>query len=173
MIRKLGVCLADAKKKQSIAFIRSAPGSAEEDKTFAALFHRSSNRCMGNFVSATMLRAHVRGSVAEGLLNLMDDDRKSSGLIAAEAAPETVSSMHDFAYCYVANHPATAYQFLDQTKVGTRGEIDAIRQMADDFGPCLPVGTSIEINPVDVRSAIAEAYYRHVNSMPPAQLRGS
>ena len=173
MIRRLGVCLADAKNKESVAFITAAPGSAEEDKAFTALFHRHSNRCMGNFVSASMLRSHVRGSVAEGLLNLMDEDRVRNPAFSADHAPENVRSIHEFAYCYVANNPVTAYQFLDQTQIGTKGEVAAIRQMAVDFGPCFPEGVSIEINPINVRVAIAEAYYRLLTAMPPAQIQGS
>ena len=173
MIRRLGVCLADAKHDQSVAFIASTPGSKEEDAAFAELFHRNTNRCMGNFVSASMLRNHVRGSVAEGLLNLMGEDQIREAVILPSQAPEDVRSIHQFAYCYVANHPQTAYQFLDETRVGTKGEIAAIRQMAADFGPCFPDGVSIEINPVNVRAAIAEAYYRLLTTMPPAQLQGS
>ena len=173
MIRRLGVCLADAKHHQSITFITSSPGSKEEDAAFSELFHRNTNRCMGNFVSASMLRNHVRGSVAEGLLNLMDEEEIRKAVILPSQAPEEIRSIHEFAYCYVANHPQTAYQFLDETRVGTKGEIAAIRQMATDFGPCLPEGVSIEINPVNVRAAIAEAYYRLLTAMPPAQLQGS
>lgn len=169
MIRRLGVCLADAKHKEAIAFIAASPGSTEEDKAFDALFHRRSNRCMGNFVSASMLRGHVRGSVAEGLLNLMDEDKVRNPVISVNQAPENVRSIHEFAYCYVVNHPVTAYQFLNQTQIGTKGEVEAIRQMAVDFGPCFPEGISIEINPINVRVAIAEAYYRLISSLPPAQ----
>ena len=173
MLRRLGTCLADAKNEESIAFVTANPGTKDEDKAFASLFHRNSNRCMGNFVSATMLRNHVRGSVAEGLLNLMDKGELQLPADALERVPERIRSIHEFAYCYAANNPVTALQFLEETKVGTKGEIAAMRQMATDFGPCFPDGISIEINPVNVRAAIAEAYYRLAKSMPPAQFQGS
>lgn len=166
MMRTLGACLADSKHDQSVAFLASIPGSPAEDAAFETLFHRNTNRCMGNFVSASMRRAHLRGLVAEGLFEQMAEDRRRLGLAADRPAPEAVSSLHDFAACYVAGHQAEAIQFLEETKVGTKGEVAAIRQMAADFGPCLPQGVEVRIVPVNIRMAVAEALYRAANGLP-------
>ncbi len=163
MMRRLGACLADSKKGRSIEFLSTTPGSPEEDAAFQTLFHRNTNRCMGNFVSANMLRAHIRGSIAEGLFELMPSDRRAEGLSLGNAAPKTVTSLHDFAACYVGANQADAIQFLNETKVGSKGEVAAIRQMVADFSPCLPVGAEVQIVPIDIRMAIAEALFHSAN----------
>lgn len=160
MIRKLGLCLADSKRDQSEAFLATEPGSPEEGKAFDEIFHRFRNRCMGNFVRASMVRGHVRGSIAEGMIDMMPEGQLERAFFTPPSAPELVTSLHDFAECYVAAKPRVAQQFLAETKVGTKGELEAVRQMSVDFGPCLPSGVEIRISPVDVRMAIAEAIYQ-------------
>ncbi len=166
MIRKLGLCLADSKRDQAVAFLATEPGSTEEDEAFDNIFHRYRNRCMGNFINANIIRGHVRGSIAEGLVRLMPEDRVERALAVALSPPEHVASLHDFAECYVANNPLVAREFLLQTKVGTKGELEAVRQMAVNFGPCIPSGAEVRVDPVDVRMAVAEALYRVVHDMP-------
>ncbi len=163
MVRRLGLCLADSKRDKSIAFLDTVPGSKEEGGAFRELFHRNSNRCMGNFISAQIVRGHIRGSVAEGFVTMMDGDAKQARLATPVVAPENIRSIGDFAQCYLAGNPATALEFLEQTNVGTAGEIDALRQMSSKFGVCLPEGFKSELDPVNVRMAIAEAVYHAVD----------
>ena len=166
MMRRMGLCLADAKREQSVAFMDATPGSAAEDAAVKALFNRSRNRCMGNFVSASMLRSHMRGVVAEGLVELLPDQQRQALARSGGTPPAEVLNFHDFARCYVANHPSVAIDFLSQTKVATDGEREAIRQMASDFGPCLPADREVRINPMNARMAIAEAVFHAARALP-------
>ena len=166
MMRRLGGCLADSKKDMAIAFLVTEPGSDEEDTAFRPLFHRNSNRCMGNFVSASMLRAHVRGSIAEGLFEQMSAADRAVGFAVPIDSPEDVRTLHQFAECYVAGNRDEAIAFLEMTKVGTKGEAQAVRQMAANFGPCLPEGVEVKIVPIDIRMAVAEALYHSATRRP-------
>ena len=163
MIRTLGACLADYKTDKAQAFLTTAPGSSAEDAAFSALFENRRHRCMGNFVSATMLRSHVRGSVAEGLFEQMGEAAQAAIAMRQLAAPAQIASLHDFADCYVASHAANAAAFLDQTKLGSKGEIAALQQMAPDFAPCLPADREVRLDPIDLRMAIAEGLYHAAN----------
>ncbi len=166
MMRRLGACLADSKTQAATAFLQTEPGSKAEDEAFAPLFHRHSNRCMGNFVSASMQREHIRGLIAESLFEQMPAGQRPAVVEAAnDVEGEQIRTLHQFGQCYVSDHPQEAIAFLNATKVGTKGEVQAIRQMATQFGPCLPDGVEVKIVPVDIRMAIAEALF-HAASTP-------
>lgn len=173
MMRRLGACLADSKREQAMVFLGSEVDSAEEGEAFDALFHRSRNRCMGNFVNAGMLRAHVRGVVAEGLFQQLPSDLRRSALASPLSEPDVVASIHEFADCYVARHPAEASGLIDETRLGTEGELEYIREIAADFGPCLPEGVEVSLRPINVRMAFAEALYRAATRMPAEFTQGS
>ena len=160
MMRRLGACLADSKTAAAQAFLATSPDTDEEGSAFQSLFHRNSNRCMGNFVSASMRRAYLRGMIAEGLFKQMPEAQRARGLAKETVVPDAIGSLHDFAQCYVAKHQRDAIVFLEGTKVATKGELEAVRHMAADFGPCFPEGKHITINPDSIRMAVAEALYR-------------
>lgn len=159
MVRTLGGCLADSKRAQSEAFLATASGTPEESAAFAPLFHRKSNRCMGNFIRASIVRAHIRGSIAEGLFEQMDETQRAQGLAMPIAEPESIRSLHDFARCYVSRHQADAAALLAETKLASKGESEAIRQMSADFSECFPADREVTIVPIDIRMAIAEQLY--------------
>lgn len=166
MMGNLGECLARIKADDAAAFIDTVIDSPAETQAFEALFNRTRNVCMGNFVSAGMLRAHVRGVVAEGLFERIPSERVDAFIAAPPAAPSAIVSLHDFARCYVVAHPQSARRLIEDTRLSTRGETEFVRSIAADFGPCLPAGNEVTIRPTSVRMAIAEALYRAVNGMP-------
>jgi hypothetical protein len=165
-IRELGRCLALSKPAQSLALMNTSPGSAEEKRAFDALVsRRGANNCMRNYVRARMLREQVRGSVAEGLYKARAS-AASQAALQPIARPSSIRSLHDFAACYVAAHPANAQRLLNDTKLGTKDEHQRVRDLAATFGPCLPQGREVRIVPVDIRLALAEALYRTSASAP-------
>jgi|GEM_PF-1901607 len=172
MMGQMGTCLAEQKSDEARAFIGSDIDSSEEDTAFEALFHRSRNNCLGNFVNAGMLRAHVRGLVAEGLFENLPDETVEAFIAAPPAAPESIATLHDFARCYVLAHPAEARQLLRETRVATRGEIEFIRAIAPDFGDCLPQDREVQLQATSVRMAIAEAVYRAATGSPAPTIQG-
>ncbi len=172
MMGQMGNCLAEQKGEEARAFVGSVIDSAEEDAAFEALFHRSRNGCLGNFVNAGMLRPHVRGLVAEGLFENLPDEVIDNFISAPPAAPESIVTLHDFARCYVVAHPAEARQLLRETRVATRGELEFIRAIAPDFGDCLPQDREVQLQATSVRMAIAEAAYRAATGNPAPTIQG-
>lgn len=170
MMGEMGRCLAGQKSQQSKAFLAQVVDSPEEAAAFKELFHRNSNPCVGNFVSAGMLRAHVRGVIAEGLFERLGDEGVARVAASPAASPEIIATLHDFARCYVVAHPADATRLLRETRVATKDEMAAFREMAADFAPCLPHGFSIKLKPTSVRFAIAEALYRVATGAPGATI---
>lgn len=165
MIRQLGACLADMKTEQSVAFLESEIGSRNENRAFDALFNRSRNVCMRNFVSASVLRAHVRGAVAEGLYK-RNVDGWNADMTVPVTPPESIGSIHDFARCYISANFTVSRGLLDDTKLATDSEQEYVDQMASGFQPCLPAGRDVRLKTINVRMALAEALYHATKSVP-------
>ncbi|MEP3420793.1 MAG: hypothetical protein ABJN35_03600 [Erythrobacter sp.] len=161
LVRQLGHCLSSSKKDEAVTFLSTVPGSRAEGAAWDDLFNngRSNNPCMQTFVSASIVRAHVRGAMAESMFerHVEDMDGQFSPIFDE---PETVASIHDFADCFVARHYDTAHNLVEVTKISSRGELRFIREIVSEFGPCLPQGRDVEIVATDVRLAISEALYR-------------
>lgn len=166
-LRELGRCLAQSKRAQSAAFLRAAINSPEEGRAFDALIsRRGNNACMRNMVSAVVVRAHVRGVVAENLYKALPAFASGGSAPPGLAGPNEVGSIHEFADCYVASNYARARSLLAETRLATQEETDRIRMMAPGFGACLPQGRQTRIVPIDIRLALAEALYRASRSTP-------
>jgi hypothetical protein len=160
-LRELGRCLVQSKRDQSVAFLRTAINSPEEGRAFGALIsRRGNNSCMRNMVRATVVRAHVRGVVAENLYKSLPVFAAGGSVPQGFAGPKEVRSIHEFADCYIASNYADARSLLVETRLATQEETDRIRMMAPGFGDCLPQGQQIRIVPIDIRLALAEALYR-------------
>ncbi len=162
-MRRLGSCIAERKHDLGVAFLASEIGSPAEDAVVAELFKGNRNICMGNMIGASMQRAYIRGSVAEWLHKSAADDCRLNAVAAGAREPEVIATMHDFADCFVARQPAMADALAIQTLLGTEGEAEYVRQIAQEFGPCLPSGREVRIVPTQIRMAIAEALYHAAN----------
>lgn len=171
MLRQLGPCLASNKRDRSIAFLDAAIDSPQEAAAFDALFGDTTNRCMQNFVSATLVRAWVRGVVAEGLFKDAMRDWPE-GTVPAIEEPESIASIHDFARCYVAQDFAAARGLIEETRLGDKSELARMRELAPTFGPCMPQGSQIALKPMNIRMALAEALYHATRNPGAARLPG-
>jgi hypothetical protein len=160
-MRELGRCLAQTKRAQSVALVETARDSADEKRAFDGLIsRRSNNPCARNMVSATVVRSHVRGVVAENLYKLHHAPVLAGSVPADLTAPASVRTIHDFADCYIASNYSDALNLVMNTNLGTRGETERVRELAPGFGDCLPQGVQLQIVPIDIRLAIAQALYR-------------
>lgn len=158
LLREISYCVPAQKYEGSVAFLAEEPASAAETRAFKKLFGGQRNICMRNFVDATFLRAHLRGAVAEGLYKKIHTMKSEP--VAPLAEQPIIRSLHDFARCFVAEHPNSAHRLLIDTKLGSADERAAIQIMAADFGRCLPDRAKARIDPSEVRMALAEALYR-------------
>ena len=177
LLDQLGPCLANQKPDQAAAFVGADIGSSAESAAFDVLFNVGRNRrnnCLGRFSGLYgAQRAHLRGSVAEGLFEKLPDETLNAFLANPPTAPETVATLHDFARCYVVAHPAAARDLLRRTDISSEGELQFIRQIAADFAPCLPEGRDVQLNPTSVRMAIAEAAWRAATGRPTPKMQAS
>ena len=165
LLRQIGPCVAKSKSEAAHGFLAAAPDTREEARAFRRLFGRKSNICMRSFVSASFVRAHLRGAVAEGLYEQMAGDRGPSRLAAAEPGdPDAFRTLHDFAGCYVTRNPADAHHLLAETSLGSQEEADAVVRMAPGFKTCFPADRKIAIDATEVRMALAEALYHAVQT---------
>ena len=172
---QIGPCLANQKPEQSLAFVNAVIDSAEEAAAFAVLFNRGRNRrntCMGRYSGVSGTRAYIRGSVAEGLFEKLDDEVIEAFIANPPAGPESIGTLHDLARCYVVAHPATARELLQRTDVATRGEQAFIEENMSDFRPCMPEGREVTLQPTSLRFAIAEAAFRAATGRPAATIQG-
>ena len=167
LVRSMGDCLAENKTELAVAFLDSEIDSGAEDKAFGKLFGRVRNMCMRNFVSASFRRAHIRGSIAEGLYR-QNMRQRGADFIPVVAAPEAIGSIHDFARCYIVSNFAETRDFLDDTKLNTSGETERLQELASGFQPCLPQDREVKLRPIVVRLALAEAMY-HATKVTPLQ----
>ncbi|MDB5695205.1 MAG: hypothetical protein JWN21_748 [Sphingomonas bacterium] len=162
-MRELGACLAKTKREQSMAFLATVVDSPQEKRAFDGLIRKGgSNVCMRNMVRATVVRAQVRGVVAEGLYKL----QPPGAVPAAVASDRQIRSIHDFADCYIARNHADARGLLITTKLGTVEESQRVQAMSQQFGVCLPQGRKVPIVPTDIRMALAGALYRASTVLP-------
>ncbi|MEE4210157.1 MAG: hypothetical protein V2I43_12920 [Parvularcula sp.] len=158
LVRQVGDCLVRQKPERAAALLRAEIDSGREASAFSNLFGRSYNSCMQNFVSASFLRSHIRGSIAEAFVR----DRVRSTFnqsVLNFTSPETIASLHDFARCYIIRHSETAFALLEETKLSTEGELQFVTEMSEEFGSCLPRDRQVTLQANDVRMALAEALY--------------
>ena len=165
MMSGMGSCMADQKPDLARAFLATTIDSSEEGAAFKALFDKRYNLCLGNFVKAGMVRAHVRGIAAEGLFEDLDQAALTQPA-TPPAAPAAIANMHDLARCFVIAHPDKARNLLAQTRLATKGEESFVGGLAADFSACLPDNRAVKLNPTSVRLAVAEALYRVATGAP-------
>lgn len=156
MNRVLGQCLVRSKRAKAVEYLLTEPDSHAEGEAFGKLFSRERNVCMRNFVSATLMRSHLRGTIAEALYE-QSVPVPAQGRVLSN---DMILTFHDFARCYVSTNGAKARELLANSKLGTREETELVKSMAADFGPCLPEGVEVRLIPTDIRLALAEALWK-------------
>ena len=159
MMRQLGSCLAASKTKLAVAMLAAPENSAAEGRAFQDLFNARNNNCLGAVVRATVVRAQVRGALAEALYRRNLRAGATVRPVVTDVSGEEVGNLADFARCYVSRHPAEARALLDDTKLGTSEERAAVIAMSGDFQTCLPA-REVELSPSDIRMVLAEVLYK-------------
>lgn len=158
MLRQIGSCLAGSKTRQAVAMLAAPVNSAAEGRAFQALFNSRNNVCLGSYVSASVVRSQIRGTLAEALYRRNVNAGAAVRPTSATVSGNDVASLHDFARCYVSRHPDDARALIDKTKLGTSEERAAVIAMSAEFKACLPQ-RQVELSPSDVRMVIAEVLY--------------
>lgn len=159
LLRNMGHCVAQAKREDAASFLSTQPGSAQETTVFRKMFGGQRNMCMQDFVRASLVRAHLRGAIAESMYGRILNGAAVVASTGQRAAP---LGLHKFAACFLDGNREDAVALLRQTRLGTDEETEAVRRMAPDFARCLPADRKVELRAYEVRMALSEALYHDV-----------
>jgi hypothetical protein len=157
-VGSFGTCYAASSKKNALELIATEPGSKEEAQTYAKLFRKPYQSCLGSVVELRAPHSFVRGAIAEGLFKKEIPLPLELKLTAPE--PAAVRNLSGAARCYVASHAERAREIIANTRPGTRGEHDAIVAIMPEFQKCVPEGANFDAAVTLIRFRLAEALYR-------------
>jgi hypothetical protein len=160
-IRQLGLCIAQSKRDNARAFIAATPNSEEEDRLVQALIG-SETSCLRNANYLVFTRDYLRGSVAEALYHR--DYGSPPPAAPAESEQVDVRDLRSFALCFAMVRPDLVHRLISTTRLGQDEEGEAMSGMSGEFGQCLPAGLTLNLNPQEVRVALAEAIYRRASA---------
>lgn len=161
-LQAFGTCLAQTQKKDALALMATAPGSAEEEKVLRKVVYGEHAACLFGGTTMSMPDVFARGAVAEGLL-------RSGGVPDSyrlpTPAPNQVRDLHGAARCYTASHRGDVTNLL-RSKPGGAEEVRAVAALWDEFRACMP-NFKVRLNAPWIRFLLAEALLRVGPSTPP------
>lgn len=163
-----GDCYAKNQPEKALRLIATPPASVEEAKTYKSLFRKYYQSCLGDVTRLSADLALIRGAIAQGLYK-----RKvpvPATLMQTVPDVTQVRNVSDAARCYVASHREEARRVVEETKVGSRLEHDAVVKLMPDFFKCVPDGARPQFTATLVRLRLAEALLR---TAPSAATAGS
>jgi hypothetical protein len=163
-----GECYAKYQPEKALKLIATRPASREEALTYKSLFHKHYQSCLGDVTRLSADLALIRGAIAQGLYKRRVP--VPAALMQAVPSVAQVRNVSDAARCYVASHAEEARRVVDETKVGSRKEHDAVVKLMPDFFKCVPDGARVQFTATLVRLRLAEALLR---TAPPATPAGS
>lgn len=159
-------CVLAKDQGDSVALVRSAPGSDDEGKAFAAL--RTLRRTCGKRIAQDSGLPDVmlfRGLLAERLWRATSaavPPEKGNEQFPHESAAEfTAHKPVEFhlAECVATNKPALANE-LARSDPGSKEEAHATAGLGEVLGDCVPFGVPIRMNRIMLRAMLAEQLYR-------------
>jgi hypothetical protein len=155
-----GACYAAREPAKALRLVATQAGSADEAKTYKALFSNSDELCLGDVSELNFPYKYVRGAIAEGLYVKRIPVPPA---LAAQAIPrEKVASFMDAAICCAAHNTAAAQWLIASTNPGTKKETGAMDALRPNFIACLPenMPKDLAIDMTLLRFRIAEALWR-------------
>ena len=154
-LQAFGTCLAQTQKKDALALIATAPGSAEEEKVLRKVVFGEHISCLFGGTTMSMPGVFARGAVAEGLL-------RSGGVPDSyrlpTPAPNEVRDLHGAARCYTSSHRGDVTNLL-RSKPGGAEEVKAVAALWEEFRACMP-NLKVRLNAPWIRFLLAEALLR-------------
>jgi hypothetical protein len=156
-----GTCYASTSRSDALKLVATRAGSPEEAATYKHLFEKPYQFCLGSITNLRVPYQLVRGAIAEGLYY---NRVEVPPTLAVSTAPtrEQVHSLSDAAVCYSSQHRDTAQTLVEQTKAGSKKELDAVTSLSPELFQCFPptVSSSVQLDSILVRFRIAEALWR-------------
>jgi hypothetical protein len=155
-----GSCYASSQRAKALRFVGTEPGTADEARTYKALFRNSDEPCLKDVSEMTADYRLVRGAIAEGLF--IGGIPVPPTLAAKPIPRESVQSVLQTAICYVGQNPAEAQWLIENTSPGSKKEDEMISALLPRFSDCLPpkMPDGFRIDTTLLRFRIAEAMWR-------------
>jgi hypothetical protein len=155
-----GSCYASSQRSKAYRFVATEPGTADEARTYKALFSKSDEPCLGDVSEMSVNYQFVRGAIAEGLY--LKGVPVPANLAAQPIPRERVQSVLQTAICYAGQNAAEARWLIENTSPSSSKEDEAIKRLTPRFAACLPpnLPQSFSIDPTLLRFRIAEAMWR-------------
>ena len=174
VLRAIGYCAAEGRRKQVEALLRTMPGSSEENEAVQALDLESCN-CLGGTWKMTLHSYPLyRGVLAEFLYKrLQRSPRKKVPLPAVETPAVNLAFAQGsppsrdeadavgrlVAACVTMKNPAEAHALITYDS-GSIGETRSLRALRPVMLSCLPAGADLRVSRLAIRAMIAEALYQ-------------
>ncbi len=169
-LSNVGSCLVRRKAAQSDAFVAAPMGSPAETAAYKALVGRGTS-CLRDLSSMNVARTLMRGAIAEALYKTRFSGRAPTAL-ASSGTGASADLVSQFADCYARANPQQVHSLVMGTRITSKEERAAVARMATGFGPCLPSGVRVEVQPTVFRLAFIEALYRAAAANPAPQAGG-
>lgn len=156
-------CIAKQHPGAAREFMKTDPGSKEEDKAGLGLARRGSN-CTGYRDYISMRSDQLRGSVAHALI--AGDPLRSEKIMAmppikAARIEKLEGSMFvaAFSQCVAAASPTAAFALV-KTERASPSEREAVLFLGETMKACMPVGLAYPINIPELRNHVAISLYK-------------
>jgi len=180
-LKRVGACLYNKYRGQSVALLNSAPGSSEEaSAVYSARAHF--NNCLSDDVAGISPDVtELRGAIAEAAYRATHPtdpdfskiDHAQLPLPAAwtggKVDPSALAGP-DFAQCAVAADPQNAVALI-RTEPRSPEEKAAIRQLAPLLGSCVVKDSKLTLDAAFLRALLSQALYRSVPAWQPAAMK--
>ncbi|HYI64652.1 MAG TPA: hypothetical protein VEW71_07180 [Allosphingosinicella sp.] len=168
-VLRAAACAVGRDANSGNALLATLPRSPEE-RTAAAAFLRLAERCLALTSRLNTTALILRGAVAESLYEAQFANPATPRSPALGAAPlarpttqdemaTALAPMYALVDCALPRRPELARVLLT-TEPRSPEESAAFQALGPAFGPCVPSGSPVNIDPRAVRSMFAESLYR-------------
>lgn len=164
---KFAACLVGANRTDVVSLLATAMDSPEQAAIVKRMFGNGS-ACLRDASRMGMSSVLFRGGLAEVIYRQampprptasgVSDSDPTGDFVWSSGTPNDKGALIMLTRCFVVAHPDMVHDLL-QTAPASREELAALSSLSLTFGSCLPVGAKMTINPLMLRTALAEAQY--------------
>lgn len=176
-LREVGSCLARNKQQESVALLRTSPGTRAELDAMDRMIGRPT-MCLRSASSLRTPRFWIRGSIADALYRqTFAAPPAPSGASSRSSAPgkrRVAANLLAFSACYAAAEPENVHRLLVSTRIGSDEERGLMEEVLESFDQCrADPSRPIRLDATEVRLALADALWRLRTSRTSAAPQGA
>ncbi len=169
-IRQLATCEAGMHTPEARTLVASPIGTPAAQAALKVMFARETS-CIRFAVQIRMNDRLYRAALAEALYR---SDRKKMPMPVALTEPSATevvvrpdagsqyAPLETFALCVADADPGGVEEMLETTRLGTAASDQSVAALSPQFGACLPANSTVKLQAMIVRMALAEAMYHRL-----------